>query len=216
MTVEWSVSVNASAGTNTVNLPSAGVLIGVFHQSQYLSIQIDPSHVAVIPGRGVSNLKPAPRPYLPVYWALAANSFQFYVPSAGLVVFYFGQPDSDAVPLSALVGVVGTVSLQNSGTSPATLSSSVGFNFLSRTQLVGVLLQPQDGNAQWCQVSFAARPGYSVTVGVDWSMGLSLSLDSVVPLANVPVAQSLQVAVSALVNASATAGLYVIFYYRVV
>lgn len=212
MPVDYSVVVNASAGFNTVTLPSAGTLIGVRHFCPYLSIQIDPSHNAVVPGFVAGRTS---KPYVAVYWPITASSFQFYVPSAGLCVFYFGTPDGDAVPLSALTGVVQSVSLQNSATSATTITSTVQFNFLSRARLMGALVVVQDNNSTTWQFSFTASAGYSVNLAVDPNTGLIEDLSSVIPLDSIPVAQQITVAVQAVVNASATSTALVVFYYRV-
>lgn len=217
MPISYSVAVQASVGYNTVTLPSPGVLVGVYHFAQYLSIPIDASHTAIIPGRPATlTTKPTSKPYAPVFWPINANSFQFYVPQASLVVFYFGVPDSDAVSLSDLVGVVQTVTFQNSATSATVMSTTVTFSFLSRARLIGALCQVQDTNGGPYQFSFNALPGYTLTLGSDWTTGLALDLGDVIPLANIPVAQQLSVSVSASVAASSTSSAVIIFYYRVV
>lgn len=217
MPIEWSVLVSAQAGYNTVTLPSPGVLVGVFHAAQYIAIQLDPSHQAIIPGRPTNASTPKPgKPYVPVVWQITANTFQFYSPIATGVVFYFGVPDSDAVPLSALVGVAQTVTLSNSGTSASPESTTVTFNFLGNARLIGALFNALDTVTGY-SISFTTSPGYSLTFSADWTTSLAYDLSSVIPLADIPVAQQLSVSVSAAsVPAGGSTSMVIVFYYRVI
>lgn len=118
MAIEGSVLLNVTtAGSNTVTLPNSGLtIIGIFHNFNYMKIQLAPGKNAVIPNLGIGY-----RRVLPVTFTPGTN--QIFIDSGsstGYVVFYYGTPLPGAKPLAAYSGVVATATTSASGSGTVT------------------------------------------------------------------------------------------------
>jgi len=212
--VEYSIYVTASqAGQATVNILKAPTeLVGLMFSGQYFGIQLDPVRVAYVPNASSGGNE---LPMIPVYYPIAGIQINVIYQSSGqVVVLFFGEPLEDSIPLEAYAGVIGNISVTNSGTSPANLTQSVTLNFpQGALRLIGIAYLVLDTNSAYDIWSFASAGGLQIE-------GMSVinfgggGRFAILPLNFVFVPQSLTVNVTAnSVKASSTHQAVIILYY---
>jgi len=205
--------VASSAGPATVNVLKAPTnLIGVVMNNQWLGIQLDPVRIAYIPNVSINGTQ---LPIIPVWYPIEGLQINVIYQVAGqIVIYYFGEPLEDSVPLEAYSGVVANVSVTNSGTSAANVTTQVTVNFPQGSlRLTGIAYFVQDTNSVFDQWSFNTAGGLQLTsISVIGVAGGGRFV--ILPLDFVPVAQSLTVTVIANnVAAGKTHQAVIIFYY---
>ncbi|MEM3862355.1 MAG: hypothetical protein QW203_07755 [Thermoplasmatales archaeon] len=207
------IEVNLAQGNNTVPLPETGMTLkgisclGV----PYLSIQITPGKNAIIPlgnasGTGGIDYKD---PMFRVHYTFPDISFIVYAPNApsSPCIFYFGDPESDSIPLENLTGIVQTTSLTQ-GSTAGVMSTTMSFSFPSgRIMIDGIYSLASAG---YSIVNFPVSTGKQIYI----MNANRIGNDSIHPLA-IEGSQSFNVTLSAYVPASTTYNYYVILYYEV-
>ncbi|MEM3859825.1 MAG: hypothetical protein QW478_10550 [Candidatus Micrarchaeaceae archaeon] len=213
MVTTTAVQVNLQSGVNTIPLPETGmVLKGVSVLGiPYMQIQLTPGKFAVIPlgnasGAGGLSYKD---PMFRVHYQFNDLSFIVSVPNAPTspCIFYFGDPESDSIPLENLTGIVQNVSLSQ-GSTAGTMTGSINFSFPSGKILIdGIyVLVSQD----YAIVNFPVSTGKQLYVLNSNLIGNN----SIHPLM-IEGSQAFSVNYSAYVPASSTSNLWVVLYYQV-
>jgi len=212
--VDYSIYVTASqAGQSTINVLKAPTdLIGMMFTGQYFGVQLDPVRIAYVPNVAYGGNE---LPMIPVYYPIEGIQMNVIYQSSGqVVVLFFGEPLDDSIPLEAYAGVIGNISVTNSGTSPANLTQSVTLNFpQGALRLIGIAYLVLDTNSAYDIWSFASAGGLQIS-------GMSVinfgggGRFAILPLDFIFVPQSLIVNVTAnSVRASSTHQAVIILYY---
>ncbi|MEM3193228.1 MAG: hypothetical protein QW292_14310 [Candidatus Parvarchaeota archaeon] len=208
------IQFNLAQGNNTIPLPETGMtlkgitVLGV----PYLSIQISPGKNAIIPmgnasGTGGMSYKD---PMFRVHYTFPDISFIVYCPvtPTSLATFYFGDPESDSIPLENLTGIVQEASFTE-GTTPAIMSSTLTYSFPSgKINITGAYVLINQGYAY---INFPVSTGKQIYVNNTNQIGN----ESIHPLM-VEGSQNFNVNLSAYGPASASLTVYVVLYYQVV
>jgi hypothetical protein len=212
--VDYSIFTTASsAGQATINILKAPTdLVGLMFTGQYFGIQLDPVRVAYVPNAPAGGNE---LPMIPVYYPIVGIQLNVIYQSSGqVVVLFFGEPLEDSIPLEAYAGVVGNVSVTNSGTSPANLTQAVTLNFpQGALRLIGIAYFILDSNSAYDQWSFNTAGGLQVNGLSVISVGAGGRF-AILPLNFVFVPQSITINVIAnQVKASSTHQAVIIAYY---
>lgn len=200
LAVEYSVYTTLSSGLNTVQLPESNAqLIGVFHNAQYIQIQLSPGKNAVL----FSNTNSAAvlnRIMFKVNYKFGTNQVYITSPSGSVdCVLYFGSPLSGAKSLESYAGVFAsaTPTAVGSSTVTVTMPSSSG-------KIIGFIGYVSAGN---CQFQWNTSVGKSLTF---FDVTNELDTSQLVSPLDIPSVNSFTVTYTN----SAAATVYVVFYYQ--
>lgn len=215
MTTQFSIEQNLNSGTNTVVLPETGLtLIGVSGLGlPYMSIQLSAGKKAIIPmgnasGSGGISYKD---PMVKVSYRFNDISFYVDVPNAPTspVIFYFGTPSKNAIPLEALTGVVAPLTFTNSSTTAgAVITATANFSFpegkIMITGANGII------NASYMISQFQISTGKNI-----YLMNVNAIGEEAIHPLDIEGSQAFSVSASSYVAESGTNTGYLILYYMV-
>ncbi|MEM3859754.1 MAG: hypothetical protein QW478_10185 [Candidatus Micrarchaeaceae archaeon] len=207
------IQVSLSQGNNTVQLPETGMMLkGVSVLGvPYLSIQLSPGKNAIIPlgnatGVGGVSFKD---PMFRTHYQFPDISFIVYSPvtPTSPCIFYFGDPESDSIPLENLTGIVQNTSLTQ-GSTAGTMSTILNYSFPSgRIMITGVY---HYASGSYSIINFPVSTGKQMYLFNTNRVGN----DTIHPLA-IEGSQSFSINLSSYVPASTTYTYYIVLYYQV-
>ncbi|MEM3795003.1 MAG: hypothetical protein QW429_03925 [Thermoprotei archaeon] len=218
--VDFTVIATLNDNTPTlVNIPvSPTTLIGIMAQAP-VQIPLDSSHFAIVSPIGVTAVVDGY--YFPVSWPVSGT--QLNVTTLGLsssntsiTILYFGRPGPNNISLKAFAAVYSIVSLSNSGSSAATISTNVQLTFPAGTiTYTGAFIVDFQSAANYIQFSFNSPLSGALVQGfVPKGAVNSQAYRGILALDNIKGATSLSVTLSANLPASTTENIMLIMYYN--
>ncbi|MEM3862390.1 MAG: hypothetical protein QW203_07930 [Thermoplasmatales archaeon] len=208
------IEVNLSQGNNTVQLPETGMMLkGVSVLGvPYLSIQLSPGKNAIIPlgnATGVGGIS-FKDPMFRTHYQFPDISFIVYSPvtPTSPCIFYFGDPESDSIPLENLTGIVQQASLTQ-GSTAGIMTTTLNYSFPSGRIMIDGVYSYASGS--YSIINFPVSTGKQMYVFNSNKIGN----ETIHPLA-IEGSQSFSITLSSYVPASTTYTYYVILYYQVV